>query len=114
MNVIASLPVSRSLCATRMPVTRHLARCHTLATHNREAPVSKLPMELLSEIFHIGLDKYDPDDHHATKYLSTISAICSTWRGAALGPPSLWRRIIYMDHDHDDHDGPHTKTESST
>jgi len=86
-----------------MPITRHLARRHTLAIHNREAPVSKLPMELLSEIFHIGLDEYDPDDHHAIKYLSTISSICFTWRGAALGTPSLWRRIIYMDHNHDLH-----------
>jgi len=63
-------------------------------------------MELLSEIFHIGLDEY-AEHHHAIKYLSTISSICSTWRGAALGTPSLWRRITYMDHDHD----PHPKTE---
>ena len=96
--VFVSPPVSRPLRATRMPITRHIARCHTFTTHNREAPVSKLPMELLSEIFHIGLDEYDPDDHHTIKYLSTISSICSTWRGIALGTPSLWRRIIYMDH----------------
>ena len=63
-------------------------------------------MELLSEIFHIGLDEYDPDDHHTIKYLSTISSICSTWRGAALGTPLLWRRIIYHDHD------THPKTEN--
>jgi len=86
-----------------MPITRHLARCRTLTTHNLEAPVSKLPMELLSEIFHIGLDEYDLDDHHAIKYLSTISSICSTWRGAALGTPSLWQRIIYMDRDRNSH-----------
>ena len=67
-------------------------------------------MELLSEIFHIGLDEYDLDDHHAIKYLSAISSICSTWRGAALGTPSLWRRIIYMDHNHN----PHPKTKSPT
>jgi len=91
-----------------MPITRHLARCHTLTIHNRGAPVSKLPMELLSEIFHIGLDEYDPDDHHTIKFLSTISSICSNWRGAALGTPSLWRCIIYMDHDHD----LHSKTEN--
>jgi len=65
-------------------------------------------MELLSEIFHIGLDEYDPDDYHAIEYLSTISSICSTWRGAALGTPSLWRRIFYMDHDRDPR--PKTKT----
>jgi len=47
-----------------------------LTIYNDEAPVSKLPMELLSEIFHIGLDEYDPDNHHAIKYLSTISSIC--------------------------------------
>ena len=98
-----------------MPITRHLARCHTLAIHNREAPVSKLPMELLSEIFHIGLDEYDLDNHHAIKYLSTISSICSTWRDTALGTPSLWRRIIYTDPDyyygHNVHN-PHLKTES--
>jgi len=92
-----------------MPITRHLARCHTLAIHNREAPVSKLPMELLSEIFHIGLEEYDPDDHHAIKYLSTISSICSNWRGTALGTPSLWRCIIYMDYDHDHDPHPNTK-----
>jgi len=90
-----------------MPITDHLARCHALTIHNREAPVSKLPMELLSEIFHIGLDEYDLDDHHAIKYLSTISSICSIWRDVALGTPSLWRRIIYTDPDHH-----HPKTES--
>jgi len=82
-----------------MPITRHLARC-AMVTHNHETPMSKLPMELLSEIFQIGLDEYDLDDHHAIKYLSTISSICSIWRGAALGTPSLWRRIIYIDYDH--------------
>ena len=95
-----------------MPITRHLARCHALTIHNREAPVSKLPMELLSKIFHIGLDEYDLD---AIEYLSTISSICSVWRDVALGTPLLWRRVIYTDpdhhHDHNDHN-PHPKTES--
>ena len=93
-----------------MPITRHLARCHALTIHNREAPVSKLPTELLSGIFHIGLNKYNSDDYHAVKYLSTISSICSTWRGAALGTPSLWRCIIYMDPDYNRNLYPKTKS----
>ena len=97
-----------------MTTACHMARCHALTIHNHEAPVSKLPMELLSEIFHIGLDKYDLDDYHAIKYPSAISSICSNWRDTALGTPSLWRCIIYRDDEHYHDQNPHLKTESPT
>jgi len=81
-----------------MPMTRScLARHRTVTIHNREAPVSNLPMELISEIFCIGLHEYDLDDHRVIKYLGAISSTYSAWRDAALGTPSLWRRIVYED-----------------
>jgi len=89
-----------------MPITRRLAHRHAPTTQYHEAPISNLPIELLAEIFHIGLHDCDPDDHRTTKYLSTISSICAAWRGAALGAPSLWRRIIYTDPGDDPHKSP--------
>ena len=86
-----------------MPITRLLARRRALTIHHHQAPVNNLPIELLAEIFSIGLHHYRPDDHRAIKYLSTISSICATWRGAALGASSLWRRIVYTDHGDDPH-----------
>ena len=68
-----------------------------LAIHNREAPIGQLPVELLADIFHIGLQEYGLDDHRAIKYLGAITSTCSAWRYAALGTPSLWRRIIYKE-----------------
>ena len=55
-------------------------------------------MELLTDIFYIGLQECDLDDHRGIKYLGAITSTCSAWRNAALGTPLLWRRIIYKDH----------------
>ena len=71
----------------------HSRRAFTI--HNYEAPIGQLPVELLTDIFHIGLQEYSLEDHRAIKHLGTIASTCSAWRDAALGTPSLWQRIIY-------------------
>ena len=56
----------------RMPITRtRLARHLTSATHNRNAAASSLPIELLSEIFQVGLAGYPP--HSARSSFHQIS-----------------------------------------
>ena len=70
---------------------------HPFAIYNRETPIGQLPVELLSDIFHIGLQEYGLDDHHAIKYLCAITSTCSAWRDTALGTPLLWQRIIYKE-----------------
>lgn len=89
-----------------MRITRHMAHCQALTIHNRTNAAGKLPMELLSEIFHVGLDEYSPHDFRMTKYLGAIISTCCAWRDAAMGTPSLWRHIIYEDnHDHPNQEG---------
>jgi len=55
-----------------MPITRRPAPRHAMViqhrVHKRQAVVNILPMELLSEIFRIGLDDYAPHDLRMTKY----------------------------------------------
>jgi len=70
---------------------------HASTNRNREAPIGGLPVELLADILHIGLQEYDVDDHRAIKYLGAITSTCSAWRDAALGTPSLWQRIVYKE-----------------
>ena len=70
---------------------------HASTIHNREAPIRQLPVELLADIFHIGLQEYGLDDHRAVRYLGAITSTCSAWRDAALGTPLLWQRIIYKE-----------------
>ena len=84
-----------SMPITRTPLARHLAS----ATHNRNAAASSLPIELLSEIFQVGLAGYPPHELRSIKYLGVISSTCWVWRGAALGTPFLWRCITYEDKD---------------
>ena len=70
---------------------------HAFTIYNCKAPIGQLPVELLADIFHIGLQEYGLDDLRAIKYLGAITSTCSAWRYAALDTPSLWRRIIYKE-----------------
>ena len=82
-----------------MPIARRLAHHPPSATHNHNAAASSLPIELLSEIFQVGLAEYPPHDLHSIKYLNVISSTCRAWRYAALGTSSLWRCITYEEKD---------------
>ncbi|KAK7044121.1 hypothetical protein VNI00_007838 [Paramarasmius palmivorus] len=62
---------------------------------NEAAPISKLPPELLSNIF---LTVYDDDtSHHLPKssenFQILASHVCSSWRRVAIGTPLLWSDI---------------------
>ncbi|TFK68815.1 hypothetical protein BDN72DRAFT_768745, partial [Pluteus cervinus] len=57
---------------------------------NRLAPVSRIPMEVLTEIFSLTQDISDESYGRAAL---VISWVCQHWREMALGFPALWSCI---------------------
>ncbi|KAJ7640280.1 hypothetical protein DFH06DRAFT_901537, partial [Mycena polygramma] len=52
------------------------------------AQLSKLPLELMSEILvHVN---YSKDNHFAFQGAPLVSQVCHSWREIALGEPRLW------------------------
>lgn len=60
--------------------------------------IDNLPIELLSEIFLFGHQRYLPPDPRAIKLLGAIVSTCRTWRNTALGTSLLWTNIVYIDY----------------
>lgn len=73
-----------------MPATRR----RILKAQNSEVALHRLPDEVLSVIFQLGVLSHDWDDMAIIEHLSTISGVCSRWRHAALSCPVLWTSII--------------------
>ena len=69
VEVLPSHPQHQGLVCRQDAYHPCLARSHALTTHNREAPLNNLPMELLSEIFRIGLREYALRDGHGIIYI---------------------------------------------
>ncbi|KAJ7769464.1 hypothetical protein B0H16DRAFT_256245 [Mycena metata] len=59
--------------------------------HNRNLPISRLPRELLAEIFILWCERCDIED---SSWVS-CSRICSSWRRIALDTAPLWSHIIF-------------------
>ncbi|ESK95881.1 hypothetical protein Moror_12379 [Moniliophthora roreri MCA 2997] len=57
---------------------------------NQDAPVSKLPVDLLSAIF---LMIRNQDTHRSKNFHLVASHVCSSWRAVVVGTPLLWSDI---------------------
>ncbi|KAI0733434.1 hypothetical protein C8Q72DRAFT_813683 [Fomitopsis betulina] len=69
---------------------RHSMR--TLITNRNElAPVLRLPVELLSEIFVLNAATHEPDD---LRWLH-VASVCQYWRSVAIDSPRLWTCISF-------------------
>lgn len=77
-----------------MPATRHGAR----RAQNDAVAVSKLPHELLCEIFCFARSTYGRNEKGLVQYLSAISSTCVLWRAVALSTASLWTTIAFTFH----------------
>src|SRR5882762_1469322 len=69
---------------------------HLQAHRNLLAPVRKLPMEVMSEIFILCLpDKQHDSNGYALSHAVLLPGqICRLWREAALSTPSMWSSIV--------------------
>lgn len=72
---------------------RATTRSRGRIVHNANAPIHKLPVELLAEIF---LTAYNESlkEEAESRLLSLITAVCGEWRSVALGVPRLWSVVI--------------------
>jgi hypothetical protein len=95
---------------------RKIARFHavSLLEHSRDsllkaasqarslvAPIRKLPLEILGEIFFLTYSSIDLSDTAGLSTLPTVLAgnVCSSWRGVAISTRKLWSCItITMEH----------------
>lgn len=68
------------------------------SSHNAPTGVGSLPYELLADIFVMGRDiLYDMKARNPValmKYLASIPAVCSNWRGISLSTPALWTIVL--------------------
>ena len=60
-----------------------------------QAPVQRLPSELLASIFTIGVLGADEED---TLMLSNVMLVCRYWADVAMNTPVLWSRVVVSDH----------------
>ncbi|TFK63591.1 hypothetical protein BDN72DRAFT_729242, partial [Pluteus cervinus] len=64
------------------------------AHRNSLAPVSKLPTELLSDVFlHLVTPNSSFERENGTTEPYTITWVCRRWRHIALALPRLWAKI---------------------
>lgn len=85
-------------------IQRHSRAIRMLqARLNASAPISKLPPELLSEIFiHVASDRAQvheraPLYHPYWTWISVLQ-VCTHWRAVAIASPRLWSRIVVTMH----------------
>ncbi|KAH9938729.1 uncharacterized protein B0H18DRAFT_968470 [Fomitopsis serialis] len=62
-----------------------------VARRNELAPVLRLPVELLSEIFVLNVATHSPEDLRWTQ----VAYVCQYWRSVALQTPRLWTCINF-------------------
>jgi hypothetical protein len=60
-----------------------------------QAPVQRLPSELLASIFTIGVLGEDEED---TLMLSNVMLVCRYWVDVAMNTPILWSRVVVSNH----------------
>ncbi|KAH9002746.1 hypothetical protein EDB86DRAFT_2800354 [Lactarius hatsudake] len=60
-----------------------------------QAPIQRLPSELLASIFTIGVLGDDEED---TLMLSNVMLVCRYWADVAMNNPVLWSRVVVSDH----------------
>ena len=60
-----------------------------------QAPIQRLPSELLASIFTIGVLGADEED---TLMLSNVMLVCRYWADVAMNNPVLWSRVVVSDH----------------
>ena len=60
-----------------------------------QAPIQRLPSELLASIFTIGILDAEEED---TLMLSNIMLVCRYWADVAMNTPVLWSRVVVSNH----------------
>jgi hypothetical protein len=60
-----------------------------------QAPIQRLPSELLASIFTIGVLGADEED---TLMLSNVMLVCRYWADVAMNAPVLWSRVVVSNH----------------
>ncbi|KAI9451404.1 hypothetical protein F5148DRAFT_547695, partial [Russula earlei] len=60
-----------------------------------QAPIQRLPSELLASIFTIGVLGAEEED---TLMLSSIVLVCRYWADVAINTPTLWSRVVVSNH----------------
>ncbi|KAL1755487.1 hypothetical protein FB107DRAFT_290823 [Schizophyllum commune] len=94
--------MSRALSSEASDIETEIARLQHL--HRRisiqldihksiTAPIRRLPLELLSEIFAILFDREGESHGKAYIVIYVISRVCSAWRALVRATPRLWTRI---------------------
>ncbi|KAL1660777.1 hypothetical protein GGF50DRAFT_118629 [Schizophyllum commune] len=94
--------MSRALSSETSSIETEIARLQCL--HRRiiiqldvhksiTAPIRRLPLELLSEIFAILFDREGESHGKAYIVIYVISRVCSAWRALVRATPRLWTRI---------------------
>ncbi|KAI0052708.1 hypothetical protein FA95DRAFT_1257354 [Auriscalpium vulgare] len=61
-----------------------------------QAPIQRLPSELLASIFTIGVLDMDEED---PLMLSSMMLVCRYWADVAASTPVLWSRVVVSNHD---------------
>ncbi|KAF6757446.1 hypothetical protein DFP72DRAFT_808942 [Ephemerocybe angulata] len=64
-----------------------------------QMPVHRLPSELLSSIFIMGVMSVGQDEEENTVMLGTIMLVCRQWNEVALNTPTLWSKVNVSPHD---------------
>ncbi|KAE9407239.1 hypothetical protein BT96DRAFT_150934 [Gymnopus androsaceus JB14] len=62
------------------------------------APIRRIPMEILSEIFelaHLPNDGIFHSKHDIVLYTHNFSSVCAAWRKVALATPRLWSKLCF-------------------
>lgn len=79
-----------SLMSERERLERSLEQAARL-----QAPIQRLPSELLASIFTIGILGTEEED---TLMLSNIVLVCRYWADVAINTPVLWSRVVVSNH----------------
>ncbi|KAF5330516.1 hypothetical protein D9619_005218 [Psilocybe cf. subviscida] len=78
--------------ARRLVLQKHIQELRTL--RNTYAPISKLPDEVLLEIFALTQKLYPQD-----KWYQEVTHVCRSWRDIAIDAPTLWTNPPLSKHD---------------
>ena len=75
---------------------REEVKCHLEQAARMQSPIQRLPSELLSFIFVIGVCGVDGGD---SLMVSTLMLVCRYWADVALSTPALWSSISVSTHE---------------
>lgn len=74
----------------------HYVNCDAVSAKSH-APISKIPFEVLSAIFHAGTHS-NSNDASACQFGLLVSRVTRVWREVALSNPQLWTRVWVNSH----------------